>query len=96
MAAYLKDHRPTLLLSLHPCFIGDLAAKSITGRFQRAVYRLKNTMSLLRIVRFYQHMYDPLGKVPRSTIRSFRTRLHHGLAAPTWKPSVLVLTDQPW
>ena len=111
MAAYLKRHRPTLLLSLHPCFIGDLAAKSIDGRLRRAIFRLRNTMNLLRIMRFYRHMYDPLGKVPGSSISSLRTRLHHALAAPTWKPvvflvlalrsvlgkpSVLVLTDQQW
>jgi FkbM family methyltransferase len=111
MAAYLRRHRPTVLLSLHPCFIGDLAAKSMTARFQRALFRLRNTMDLLNIVRFYRHMYDPLGKVPGSTIGSLRTRLHHGMAAPTWKPvvflmmalrsilgkpSVLVLTDRQW
>lgn len=111
MAAYLTSHRPTLLLSLHPCFIGDLAAKSIKARFRRSVFRLSNTINLLRIVRFYRHMYDPLGKVPGSAIGSFRTRLHHAMAAPTWrpvvflmmalrailgKPSVLVLTDQQW
>lgn len=111
MAAYLTSHRPTLLLSLHPCFIGDLAAKSIKARFRRSVFRLSNTINLLRIVRFYRHMYDPLGKVPGSAIGSFRTRLHHAMAAPTWrpvvflmmalrailgKPSVLVLTDREW
>jgi FkbM family methyltransferase len=111
MAKYLRRQRPTLLLSLHPCFIGDLAAKSIEGRFRRAIFRLRNTMNLLKIVQFYRHMYDPLGKVPGSTISSLRTRIHHALAVPTWKPvvflvlalrsvlgkpSVLVLTDQPW
>jgi FkbM family methyltransferase len=111
MAAYLRHHRPTLLLSLHPCFIGDLAARSLQSRFQRALFRLRSTLNLLNIVWFYKHIYDPLGKVPASTIGSLRTRLHHVLAAPTWKPvvflmmalrsilgkpSVLVLTDQQW
>ena len=111
MREYLERLRPTVLLSLHPCFIGDLEARGVAAKLRRALFRLRATVRLLKSVGFYRHVCDPLGKVPAAGIASFRTRAHRLAAAPAWKPlviftmalrgmmgkpSVLLLTDRPW
>lgn len=112
MAAYLREHRPTLHLSLHPCNLGELAARGIKKRLKRSLLRLGNTMKILRLLWFYRHWYDTLEQLPAMNIslRS-RIRVRHRLAKLRCKPislivvcllsifgrtGALVLTDQEW
>jgi len=94
MVAYLRNHRPTLHLSLHPCFLGELAAQSMSARLKRSILRLGNTIRLLKMLKFYKYLYDPSGKIPRVGMSSsLRSRLHfrHRLAKVSLKPAVLLL-----
>jgi FkbM family methyltransferase len=94
MVAYLRNHRPTLLLSLHPCFLGELAGQSVRARLKRSTLRLGNTIRLLKMLKFYKYLYDPSGKIPRVGMSSsLRSRLHlrHRLAKVSLKPAVLLL-----
>jgi FkbM family methyltransferase len=111
MAAYLQKHRPTLYLSLHPCFLGELETKGLIAKLDRLLLRLINTVSILRMLRFYRHWYDPFRTAPSLASSSLRYRIHRRLAIKSWKPfvflltclnailgnlSALVLSDQEW
>jgi FkbM family methyltransferase len=92
MTAYLRDHRPTLHLSLHPCFIGEQEVQGVSAKLERSLLRLENTFTILRILRFYKHLYDPTGKVPILGMSPLRSRLRHALAKLSWRPGILLLT----
>jgi len=111
MTSYLRNHRPTLYLSLHPCFLGERGTRGVKARLKRSVMRLGNTIRILNIVRSYPYWYDPSCKVPSLGGNSLRSRLRNRLAGISWKPVVLlvtclrgifgrphalVLTDQEW
>jgi FkbM family methyltransferase len=111
MTAYLRKHRPTLYLSLHPCFLGELQIEGLTAKLERSVLRLMNTVRILQMLRFYRHWYDPFRTAPSLAASSLRYRTHHVLAIKSWKLfvllltclngvlgrlSALVLTDQEW
>jgi len=110
MSDYLNIHRPTLYLSLHPCFLGDLSAQGLKAKLQRSLLRLGNTITILRTLSFYKHWYDPF-RTASSSDQSFLRSFHHRLAKQSWrpfvflvtclngfrgKPTALVFTDQGW
>jgi FkbM family methyltransferase len=57
MAAYLRANRPTLLLSLHPCYL-KLRPFGWPGR---VVARIAATLKIIRLIRFYRYIYDHRG-----------------------------------
>lgn len=99
MAAYLREHRPTVHLSLHPCFLGELSGRGMGAKLRRSALRLHNTIRIFRMVGFYKYLYDPLGKIGKvtnlgmsSSLRSrLRLHLHHAIAKLSWKPVVLLV-----
>lgn len=109
MRTYLRKHRPTLYLSLHPHVLGDLGVLDVKAKLKRSVLRLEHTIRVLNIVRFYNYCYNP--RIPELGGSSLRSRLHYFLAEQSWRPvvllltclygifgrvSALVLTDQEW
>jgi len=111
MTAYLRSHRPTLHLSLHPCFLGQQEVRGVNAKLKRSLLLLENTIRILKMLRFYEYFYDPRGKVPSLGMTSLYSCLRHCLAKIRWKPvallvmcmdsirgnsSALVLTDQKW
>ena len=89
MRVYLRTKRPTLYLSLHPNFLGDLHTHGLKAKLRRSVLRLASTIQILRLLNFYKYSYD------RS--EHCRTCTHsHGIirliAKMDWKPAVLLLT----
>ena len=84
MVDYLRAHRPTLHLSLHPCYL-KLRPLGVLGRLIR---RFTATRRILRSIRFYRYLYDHNGR-PMSPARLLwlcRARISLDI----------VLTDQPW
>jgi len=111
MSGYLKKHRPTLYLSLHPCFLGDLRARGVKAKLKRSVLRLQLTIGIFNSIKFYKYLYEPKDIAPSLKRSSLRSRLRKSLAKSGWKPVVLivmcyysvfdrtsslVLTDQKW
>ena len=108
MAAYLRANRPTLHLSLHPCFLGDLHARGAMAKLKRSWLRLASTMRLIRLLDFYAYLYFP----PRErAVYTLRQRLVNFLARWNRRPVVslmacwyairggtnaLVFTDRRW
>ena len=86
MLPYLRGQRPTLLLSLHPCFLGNLDARGYVDRLARSVLRFETTVHLLRILSFYPYFYDPYGKCPEFLQNARHSRIHRFLAETSWKP----------
>lgn len=91
MAAYLRKNRPTLHLSLHPCFLGEQEGRGITEKIKRFFYRLKSTIRILGVLQMYKYIYDPRSKAPHSDHRTFRARIRNLLVGMSWKPVVLML-----
>ena len=58
MVEYLKAIRPTLHLSLHPCYLKIRPLGSIG----RIIARLAGTWKIIRCIEFYKHLYDPNGR----------------------------------
>jgi len=58
MIDYLKRHRPTLHLSLHPSYL----KMNPLGWLGRIIARVRGTLKILRCVDFYRHMYDHDGR----------------------------------
>ena len=58
MVEYLKANRPTLHLSLHPCY---LKIRPL-GCIGRIIARLAGTWKIIRCIEFYKHLYDPNGR----------------------------------
>lgn len=58
MSNYLKAHRPTLHLSLHPCHLG----KRGIGWIGKIIARVASTLRIRPILRLYQHLYDNYGR----------------------------------
>jgi FkbM family methyltransferase len=84
MAPWLRRHRPTLHLSLHPCYL-KLKPFGLPGRL---IARWTATRRLLRSLSFYEHIYDHNG-CPLSTqqvLWACRARISMDI----------VLTDLPW
>jgi FkbM family methyltransferase len=111
MVEYLKRYRPTIHLSLHPCFLGDLEARSLKDRVNRSILRLTCTIKLLTQLRFYKYCYDPLSRYPSELLPTRLSRVHCSFAKLNWKPvawllslgeslygmpSALVLSDESW
>jgi FkbM family methyltransferase len=92
MRKYLETHRPSLHLSLHPCFVGDQQAKGIAARVKRSIYRGKQTLKLLKVIADYNYIYDSRGRIKSSGIDTFSSHLRDWLAKISWKPAVLLLT----
>jgi len=57
MVDYLRAHRPTLHLSLHPCYL-KIRPLGLAGR---VAARFLRTRKIIRCLRFYRHMYDHSG-----------------------------------
>ena len=108
MVSYLKRVRPTLHLSMHPCFLGNLRAQGAIARFGRSLLRLRSTIRLLSLLNFYKFIYSPSGRCPDSPHRHWTL---HILSKVSWKPlaqllaclyavyggaNALVFTDQRW
>ena len=84
MLSYLRTHRPTLHLSLHPCHLG----KRGIGWVGKLIARLAATLKVRRCLALYRHLYDHHGRPLR-----FRQLLWRCLAKVTVD---VVLTDQAW
>jgi FkbM family methyltransferase len=84
MADWLRAQRPTLHLSLHPCY---LKLKPL-GALGRLIRRLTATRRLLRTLRFYRHIYDHHGRElsARQVLWACRAKISLDI----------VLTDLPW
>jgi len=84
MQAWLQAHRPTLHLSLHPCY---LKLKPL-GPLGRVIRRLTATRRLLRTLSFYRHLYDHHGRElsARQVLWACRAKISMDI----------VLTDLPW
>jgi FkbM family methyltransferase len=62
MKRYLKANRPTLHVSLHPLFLGDLDNNRLWHKIARLMSRLLGTLRIIQSVRFYRHLYDHHGR----------------------------------
>ena len=58
MSNYLRAHRPTLHLSLHPCHLG----KRGIGWIGKIIARVASTLRIRPILRLYRHLYDNRGR----------------------------------
>jgi hypothetical protein len=58
MAGYLQTNRPTLHLSLHPCYLKIRPF----GWASRVITRIAATLKIVRCVGFYRHIYDHAGQ----------------------------------
>jgi FkbM family methyltransferase len=58
MAHYLRAHRPTLHLSLHPCYL----KLRPFGWIGRVIARFATTVKFIRCIGFYRHIYDHSGR----------------------------------
>lgn len=58
MTAYLQAHRPTLHLSLHPCYL----KMRPLGWIGRLIARIAGTLKIIRCTGFYKHVYDHDGR----------------------------------
>jgi FkbM family methyltransferase len=93
MKAYLRKHRPTVYLSLHPCFLGGVAEGAFGEKIINAPIRLKNTFRLMWCLRFYRHFYDPYYKFESLRRGNFRVRIpriHYYLSRMSWWPLALL------
>jgi len=108
MRTFLRCNRPTVLLSLHPCFLGDLGAQGAKAKLKNSLLRFKSTLQILHLLAFYKYLYSPRGRCPSCTHHS---RFVQILDRAPWKPAVLflsclygllgrphelLLTDRPW
>jgi FkbM family methyltransferase len=84
MAEYLRKHRPTLHLSLHPLYL-KMRALGVPGR---VLERLRQTSKILRCIDFYKHIYDHNGQqlTPRQLLWQSRAKVSLDV----------VLTDREW
>ena|SRR6185437_8258934 len=89
MSKYLQNNRPTLLLALHPGFLGDLRSRSIGRRLRNCLLRLTNTLHILGMLRFYKYWYSLKGRCRTSTYRYHIIKLIDG---SSWKAAVLFLS----
>ena len=110
MLGFLRSRKPSMHLSLHPGFVGDLHAATVTARLRRAWLRVRSTHKLLNSLAFYRHWYDPYGRVPpvagaalKSKINQrlsrggkIRVRLMACFRAALGKNSAIVLTEERW
>jgi FkbM family methyltransferase len=91
MLEYLRQNRPTLLLSLHPCFIyphffEDRPGINLAWRAARVFVSFLITINVLRRLRFYRFLYDDNGNplTFRQLLRICRRTL------------TIVASDAPW
>jgi FkbM family methyltransferase len=84
MRDYLHTHRPTLHLSLHPCYL-KLRPLGLPGRW---LARLLGTWRILRCTRFYRYRYDQQGRPVSAARLLWLCRAKISLD--------IVLTDRPW
>jgi FkbM family methyltransferase len=84
MAEYLRVHRPTLHLSLHPLYL-KIRPLGWPGR---VVERLRQTSRILSSIGFYKHIYDHNGQelTPRQLLWQSRAKISLDV----------VLTDREW
>lgn len=66
MLEYLRNHRPTLHLSLHPCFVypdffEDRSRINVVWRAARVFVSFCITVNVLRRLMFYRYLYDDHG-----------------------------------
>ncbi len=87
MVRYLRRHRPTVYLSLHPCFLGGQGDAGSLGKLKRDALRFANTLKMIRNLGFYKNLYDPRGNrlTPSQLLRTFHSEL-----------SSVVATDLEW
>jgi FkbM family methyltransferase len=84
MVEYLRAHRPTLHLSLHPCYLKIPPL----GGLGRLIARLRGTLKIIHSTDFYKHMYDHHGRelTPRRLLWLCRANISMDV----------VLTDLEW
>ena len=84
MAGYLRANRPTLHLSLHPCYL----KMRPFGWPGRVLARIAATLKIIRCVGFYKHIYDHGGRklTPRQLLWLCRSNITMDV----------VLTDLDW
>jgi FkbM family methyltransferase len=84
MLDYLKVHRPTVYLSLHPCHLG----KRRIGWIGKVVARAAATLKIRKCLQVYKYLYDGVGRPI-----TFRHLLRICLARVTFE---VVMTDLEW
>jgi FkbM family methyltransferase len=84
MAEYLRAHRPTLHLSLHPLYL-KIRPLGWPGR---VIERLRQTTKILSSVSFYRHIYDHNGQELTRRQLLWQSRAKVSLD--------VVLTDREW
>jgi FkbM family methyltransferase len=84
MTEYLRRNRPTLHLSLHPCYLKIRAL----GWLGRVIARVSGTLRIIRCVGFYKHMYDHSGQELSPAQLLWRCRAKISMD--------IVLTDLEW
>jgi FkbM family methyltransferase len=84
MIEYLKANRPTLHLSLHPCY---LKLRPLGG-LGRLIARFFGTLKVIRSTSFYRHMYDHNGRALSPTRLLWLCRAKISMD--------VVLTDLEW
>jgi FkbM family methyltransferase len=84
MADYLRTHRPTLHLSLHPLYL-KMRPLGWPGRIME---RFRQTSRILRCIDFYKYIYDHNGRelTPRELLWMSRAKVSLDV----------VLTDREW
>ena len=84
MSEYLVAKRPTLHLSLHPCYL----KLPLLGGPGRVISRIRNTSNVLEALKFYRHIYDHNGR-----------ELTAGQVVAQCRAKIsldIVVTDQTW
>lgn len=87
MVPYLREHRPTLYLSLHPCFLGPQGDAGLVGKVRRIPPRFANMIKVIKCIFFYKYIYNNYGEriTPYQMLKTFRAGT-----------SAVVVTDLEW
>src|SRR6185369_2336352 len=87
MLPYLRKHRPTLHLSLHPFFLPESCKGGVVAKTMRLLTRYVRTFRILWHLRFYTYLYTERGK----------ERGVYSMAIPAIKgPATVIATDFNW
>jgi len=84
MKAFLSMHRPTIYLSLHPGLLGFPGKSTLIPRLVRVSRRFIGTLTIVRILALYRHVYDTTGRRtswPGLLLRSMRGRYQSVVAS---------------
>jgi len=84
MKAFLRLHRPTVYLSLHPGLLGFPGKSTLIPRLVRVSRRFVKTVGIVGALSGYRHLYDTSGRRMSGTgllLRSLRGRYQSVIAS---------------